>query len=222
MKKQFVVFGLGRFGSSVATSLTQTGNDVLCVDTSEHLVDDIAPYVTHAVQADATDEKALKAIGTSNFDVAVVAIGGDIQASILITLLCKELGVKYVLVKAQSEIHAKVLEKIGADKIVFPERDMGIKVAHNLASENILDFIELSPDYSMMEVDTIQKWIGKTLKQLNFRQHYNLNIMAIKNDAGDINVNPAADDIIEKGDNLVVTGLNEEIRKLVEFIAKNK
>ena len=141
MKKQFVVFGLGRFGSSVATSLTQTGNDVLCVDTSEHLVDDIAPYVTHAVQADATDEKALKAIGTSNFDVAVVAIGGDIQASILITLLCKELGVKYVLVKAQSEIHAKVLEKIGADKIVFPERDMGIKVAHNLASENILDFI---------------------------------------------------------------------------------
>ena len=222
MKKQFVVFGLGRFGSSVATSLTQTGNDVLCVDTSEHLVDDIAPYVTHAVQADATDEKALKAIGTSNFDVAVVAIGGDIQASILIILLCKELGVKYVLVKAQSEIHAKVLEKIGADKIVFPERDMGIKVAHNLASENILDFIELSPDYSMMEVDTIQKWIGKTLKQLNFRQHYNLNIMAIKNDAGDINVNPAADDIIEKGDNLVVTGLNEEIRKLVEFIAKNK
>ena len=116
MKKQFVVFGLGRFGSSVATSLTQTGNDVLCVDTSEHLVDDIAPYVTHAVQADATDEKALKAIGTSNFDVAVVAIGGDIQASILITLLCKELGVKYVLVKAQSEIHAKVLEKIGAKK----------------------------------------------------------------------------------------------------------
>jgi len=222
MKKQFVVIGLGRFGSSVATALSQTGNDVLCVDTSEALVDDIAPYVTHAVQADATDEKALKALGIRNFDAAVIAIGGDIQASILVTMLCKEQGLEHVLVKAQSEIHAKVLEKIGADKIVFPERDMGIKVAHNLASANILDFIELSPDYSVMEVDTIQKWIGKTLVDLNFRRLYNVNIMAIKEEEGDVNINPSADDIIKKDDNLVVTGLNEDIRKLVEYIAKNK
>jgi len=222
MKKQFVVIGLGRFGSSVATALSQTGNDVLCVDTSEALVDDIAPYVTHAVQADATDEKALKALGIRNFDAAVIAIGGDIQASILVTMLCKEQGLEHVLVKAQSEIHAKVLEKIGADKIVFPERDMGIKVAHNLASANILDFIELSPDYSVIEVDTIQKWIGKTLVDLNFRRLYNVNIMAIKEEEGDVNINPSADDIIKKDDNLVVTGLNEDIRKLVEYIAKNK
>jgi trk system potassium uptake protein len=222
MKKQFVVIGLGRFGSSVATTLTQAGNDVLCVDSNEDLVEDIAPYVTHAVRADATDEKALKAIGIRNFDTAVIAIGQDIQSSILITLLCKEQGVPYVLVKAKSENHAKVLEKIGADKIVFPERDMGIKVAHNLASENILDFIEVSPDYSMMEVGTIKKWEGRNLIDLNFRQIYNLNVIAIKNDAEKITINPPPNDVIENGDRFVVVGLNTDIKKLVDYIAKNK
>ncbi len=222
MSKQFIVFGLGRFGRSIATALCGTGNDVLCVDTSEELVDNIAPYVTHAVQANATDEKVLKALGIADFDVAVVAIGGDIQSSIMITLLCKELGVPRVLAKAQSEMHAKVLEKIGADRIVFPERDMGIKVAHNLASGNILDHIELSPDYSIMEMDTIRKWVGKTLVDLNFRQRYNLNIIAIKNDAGEVSVNPPPNVVIEKDDNLLVIGLNEDIRRMVEFIEKNK
>jgi len=222
MKKQFVVIGLGRFGISIATALTKAGNDVLCVDDSEEIVEDIAPFVTHAVQADATDEKALKALGISNFDTAVIAIGQDIQASILITLLCKEAGVPQVLVKAKSEIHAKVLEKIGADKIVFPERDMGIKVAHNLSSENIIDYIEVSPDYSMMEVGTIKKWIGKTLLELNFRQKYKLSIIAIKNGKNKININPHAQDPIEAGDRIVVVGLNSDIRKLVEFISNNK
>jgi len=222
MKKQFVVIGLGRFGISIARALTEAGNDVLCVDESEELVEDIAPFVTHAVQADATDEKALKALGIRNFDTAVIAIGQDIQASILITLLCKEEGVPHILVKAKSDTHAKVLEKIGADKIVFPERDMGIKVAHNLTSENIIDFIEVSQDYSMMEVDTIEKWVGKNLLQLNFRQHHKLNIIAIKNAKNKVNINPHAEDPIQTGDRLVVVGLNSDIRKLVDFISKNK
>ena len=222
MKKQFVVIGLGRFGRSVATALSRAGNDVLGVDTSEVLVEDMAPFVTHAVQADATDEKSLKALGISNFDVAVVAIGGDIQASIMVTMLCKEQGVPKVVVKAQSDIHAKVLERIGADRIVFPERDMGNKVALNLASENIIDFIEVSPDYSLMEVDTIKNWVGKTLTELRFRQLYNVNIIAIKNEGGEININPAAADKIETDDSLIVVGSNDDIKKLVEYITKHK
>lgn len=222
MKKQFVVIGLGRFGRSVATALSRAGNDVLGVDTSEVLVEDMAPFVTHAVQADATDEKALKALGISNFDVAVIAIGGDIQASIMVTMLCKEQGVPKVVVKAQSDIHAKVLERIGADRIVFPERDMGNKVALNLASENIIDFIEVSPDYSLMEVDTVKSWVGKTLTELKFRQLYNVNIIAIKNESGEININPAAADKIETDDSLIVVGSNEDIKKLVEYITKHR
>ncbi len=222
MKKQFIVIGLGRFGRSVATALASAGNDVLGVDTSEALVEDMAPFVTHAVQADATDEKVLKALGITNFDVAVVAIGGDIQASIMVTMLLKEQGVPKVLVKAQSDIHAKVLERIGADRIVFPERDMGNKVALNLASENIIDFIEVSPDYSLMEVDTVKAWVGKTLIGLNFRQLYNVNIIAIKKESGKINVNPAAADSIENGDSLMVVGSNEDIKKLVEYITKHR
>ncbi len=222
MKKQFIVIGLGRFGSSVATALASAGNDVLGVDTSESLVEDMAPFLTHAVQADATEEKSLKALGITNFDVAVVAIGGDIQASIMVTMLLKELGVPKVVVKAQSDIHAKVLERIGADKIVFPERDMGNKLALNLASENIIDFIEVSPDYSMMEVDTVRKWVGKTLSDLNFRQSYHVNIIAIKKSNGDININPSATDAIEENDSMIVVGLNEDIRKLVDYITRHK
>jgi len=222
MSKQFIVIGLGRFGRSVASALSETGNDVLCVDTSKELVDNMAPYVTHAVQANATDEKVLQALGIKDFDVAVVAIGGDIQASIMTTLLCKEMGVPRVLVKAQSDVHAKVLEKLGADKIVFPERDMGRKVAHNLVSSNILDHIEVSEDYSLMELDTIHKWVGKTLIELDFRQKYNLNIIAIKNDIGDINVNPSPKAVIEQDDNLLVIGKNEDIKKMVEYVGKHK
>jgi len=222
MKKQFIVIGLGRFGRSVATALARAGNDVLGVDTSEDLVEDMAPFVTHAVQADATDEKSLKALGISNFDVAVVAIGGDIQASIMVTMLCKEQGVPKVVVKAQSDIHAKVLDRIGADRIVFPERDMGNKVALNLSSENIIDFIEVSPDYSLMEVDTVKSWVGKTLTELRFRQLYNVNIIAIKNEDDKININPAAADTIETDDSLIVVGSNEDIKKLVEYITKHR
>ena len=222
MKKQFIVIGLGRFGCSLATALASAGNDVLAVDTSEALVEDMAPFVTHAVQADATDEKALTALGVKNFDVAVVAIGGDVQSSIMVTMLLKEQGVPKVVVKAQSDLHAKVLERIGADRIVFPERDMGNKVALNLTSDNIIDFIEVSPDYSLMEVDTIDNWLGKTLIELNFRQLYQVNIIAIKKENGKINVNPSATDPIEKDDVLMVIGSNEHIKKLVEFITKHK
>lgn len=217
--KQFVVIGLGRFGSSIARTLYALGNDVLAIDKSEDRVQNIADNVTHAVQTDSTDENALKSLGIRNFDVAVIAIGSDVQSSIMITLLVKEMGVKYIVVKAQSELHAKVLYKIGADRVILPERDMGVRVAHNLVSSNILDYIELSPDYSIVEISAIPQWTGKTLRELNLRSRYSINIMAIKRD-NDINVTPGADDIIDEGDVLVVIGGTEELNKIEKIKAK--
>lgn len=211
--KQFVVIGLGRFGHSVAKTLYALGNDVLAIDSSETRVQEISDSVTHAVQADATDENALKSLGIRNFEVAVIGMGDDIQGSIMATLLVKELGVKYVIAKAQTELHAKVLYKIGADRVVFPERDMGVRVAHNLVSSNILDYIELSPDYSIAEVVALHSWEGKTLRELNMRSEYGINIMAIKR-GKEINISPQADDMIMKDDVLVVIGGTEELSKI--------
>lgn len=210
--KQYVVIGLGRFGSSVARTLHSLGNEVLAIDSDDETIQKISESVTQAVQADATDEGTLKSLGIRNFDVAVISIGSDIQASIMATLIVKEMEVKYVIAKAQNEIHAKVLYKIGADRVVFPERDMGTRVAHNLCSANILDYIELSPDYSIMEVTALDDWTNKSLRQLGMRSKYGVNVMAIKKGKGnDINISPSADDVIEKDDILVVIGGIEEL-----------
>jgi|SRR3712207_1574713 len=219
MKKQFVVIGLGRFGTSVAKTLYSLGNDVLAIDSDEDIVQSISGEVTHSVQADATDENNLNALGIRNFDVAVVTIGSDIQSSVMVTLLVKELGVKYIIAKANSELHAKVLRKIGADRIILPERDMGVRVAHNLVSTNILDYIELSPDYSIAEIVSADEWKGKSLNELSIRSKYGINIVAIKRN-NDINVSPRADDIIEDGDILVAIGGAEELGRLENLISK--
>ncbi|WP_129595998.1 potassium channel family protein [Anaerophilus nitritogenes] len=211
--KQFVVIGCGRFGASVAKTLYGLGYDVLAIDRNEDVVQGIADSVTHAVQVDATEEGAIKALGIRNFDVAVITIGSNIQSSIMATLLVKELGVKYVVTKAQSELHAKVLYKIGADRIVFPERDMGVRVAHNLVSSNILDYIELAPDYSIVEISSLEEWEGKNLQQLDMRAKYGVNVMAIKH-GGQINISPSAVDIVRKDDVLVVIGHNDDIQKI--------
>jgi trk system potassium uptake protein TrkA len=171
--------------------------------------------VTHAVQADSTDEQALKNLGIRNFDVVIVAIGQDIQASILTTLVLKELGVNYIVVKAQNERHGKVLYKIGADKVVFPERDMGVRVAHSLISPNTLDFIELAEDYSIMEIVAPKFTEGKTLKEVDFRARFGVNIMAIKT-GEEFNIAPRAEDSIKKGDILVIIGHNDDIKRLEE------
>ncbi|TGV17987.1 TrkA family potassium uptake protein, partial [Mesorhizobium sp. M00.F.Ca.ET.186.01.1.1] len=152
MSKQFAIIGMGRFGSSVARTLYEMDYEVMGIDENEERINENIQYVTHAVAADSTDERALKEIGIRNFDVVVVAIGVDIQASILTVLTLKELGVKKIVAKAQNERHGQVLYKVGADRVVFPERDMGVRVAHNLISANVLDFIELAEDYSVAEV----------------------------------------------------------------------
>ena len=211
--KQYVVIGCGRFGSSVAKTLCKLGYDVLAIDKDPEKIQEIAEFVTHAVQADAIDENALKAIGIRNFDVAVITIGSDVQASIMGTLLAKELGVKKVIAKAQNELHGKVLYKIGAHKVIFPERDMGIRVAHNLVSSNILDVIEFAPDYSIIEVVAQDDWTEKSLRELQLPNNYGVSVMAIKT-GEDLNISPYAEDIIKKGDTLIVIGDNASLKKL--------
>lgn len=213
--KQFIIIGIGKFGESIATNLYKMGHDVLAVDIDEERVQYIANKVTHAVQADATEEGTLEALGVKHFDGAVVTIGESVQASILITLLCKELGIRHVLAKAQNELHAKVLYKIGADRVVFPERDMGLRVAHSLVSTSFLDYIELTPDYSIVELKAAKDWQGKSLKDLNIRAKYGINIMAIKQD-DKVVVSPAADDTIQRDDVFVVIGKAEDINRFQE------
>nr|WP_213975483.1 TrkA family potassium uptake protein [Tepidanaerobacter acetatoxydans] len=215
--KQFIVIGLGRFGLSLAETLYDLGHDVLGIDIDEEIIQNVVDSITHAVKADATDENALKALGVRNFDVAVVSIGNDIQASILITLILKEMGIKYVVAKAQNELHGKVLHKIGADRIVFPERDMGIRVAHNLTLPNILDYIQLSPEYSIIEISAISSWFNKSLSQLDIRRKYGLNVIAIKRD-GDVIISPSGDDVILKGDVLAVVGKKRDIENMEKHL----
>ena len=219
-KKQYVVIGLGRFGKSVAETLYNLGNDVLVIDANEEAVQEISNSVTHAVQMDATDENALRTLGISNFDVAVVTIGSNIQASVMATLLVKDLGVKYIIAKGHNDLHAKVLYKIGADRVILPEKDMGIRVAHNLVSSNILDYIELSSDYSIIEIDTPNIWHDKSLRELSLRSKFGVNVMALKRN-GDVNVSPQADDVVEPGDIIVAVGSTEDLNNLEAFIAKH-
>lgn len=215
MRRQFAVIGVGRFGGSVAKTLIEMGNEVLVIDRDPERVQAFASLATHAVEADSTDEKALKALGIRNFDVVVVSIGDDIQASIMTTLILKEMNVSKIVVKARNDLHGKVLYKIGADKVIYPERDMGVRVAHSLVSPNILDFIELSDEYSIMEISAGKMFSGKSLKELNFRARYGCNVIAIK--SGDrMNVSPSAHDVIQLGDILVVLGHNRDLKKLEE------
>lgn len=214
--KQFAVIGLGRFGSSLARTLYSMGYEVLAVDLDEERVQDMANYVTHCVQADGTDENSMRSLGIRNVDVAIVSIG-ILQPSILSTLIMQELGVKHIVAKAVSEVHGKVLEKLGADRVVYPERDMGNRVAHNLVSGNLIDYIELAPNYSLVEVLAKGSFAGKTLKSIDLRVKYGINVIAVKRD-GKIDVVPGGDFRIERGDILVAMGADDKLEQLEETV----
>lgn len=212
-KKDFVVFGLGKFGRSVAQTLAKNGCDVLAIDSNEELIQEISDKVTHAVQADVTDQDALTALGVRNFDVVIIAISNNMQASIMATILVKEMGVPFVLAKAQNDIHKRVLEKVGADRVVFPEREIGVRIANNLISEKFVDYIEISEDYSIAEVAILREWAGKSLAELNMRSTYGMNVMAIRK-GEDIRITPGPNETLEEGDILVVIGSNTQIQKI--------
>jgi len=217
MKKSFIVIviGLGRFGTSITQTLMKLGHEVMVIDCEEEKVNRASGMATQAIQLDSTDENALREVGVSNFDEAIVAIGSDILASILTTLLLKGLGVAKITAKANNDYHSKVLEKIGADRIVHPERDMGIRVAHHIVSSNVIDFIELSSEYSLVEISTSAKMIGKSLEELEIRAKYGCTVIAIKkNGVRAINISPQGRDIIQEGDLLVVIGTYKAISLL--------
>ncbi len=212
---QFAVIGLGRFGSSIARTLSRMGYEVLAVDTDADKVNDITDEVTYAVQVDAMEEKALKSLGLRNFDVVVVAIGQEIKASILVTVMLKEMGVRKIVAKANDELHGKVLQKVGADVVIFPERDMGVRVAHALVSRNIIDQIHLSPDYSIVEVVVPARFIGKSLGESALRQKYGVTVLAIRR-GEDIIISPGARQVLQEGDVLVAIGRDDRLKQLGE------
>lgn len=212
MKKEFVVIGLGRFGGSIVRELVDLGADVMAIDISPGRVEEYAQIATQAVAADTTDESVLKSLGIRNFEHVVVAIGENIQASILTTLMLKEIGVQKITVKAQNDSHEKVLRKIGADQVVHPERDMAMRIANNMVSNNILDYLELSEEYSIAEIKANEKLAGYTLIDLDIRAKYGVNIVAIKR-SNQILVSPQAIEKIRRDDILIIIGSDADIHK---------
>ncbi|WP_077325899.1 potassium channel family protein [Virgibacillus siamensis] len=217
MKRDFAVIGLGRFGGSICRELSTEGMQVLAIDNDEDKVNEYKNIASHAVIADSTDEATLKELGIKNIDHVIVAIGDNIQASILTTVVLTDLGIKKITVKAQNDYHEKILNKIGADQVVHPERDMGKRIAHNIISSNILDYLELSDDHSIVEVKAGTKMQGKSLVDLDIRANYGCNVVAIKRD-NSINVSPSADDLLDSDDILIVIGADRDISRFEKHL----
>ena len=214
--KSYAVIGLGRFGSALSRQLCKLGAEVLALDVRADFVQQISGDVTHAVVGDAQDKEVLKSLGVRNLDCAVIAIGDNLAASVLIAMNLKELGVPYVVCKAHDETHRKVLEKLGVDRVLIPEQESAQRLARSLNSHNVLDYIELSEDFGILDVPAPKSWIGKTLRELNVRAKLGVNIIAVEN-GGKTNVSPVADYVICQGDTMVVLGDNialEKVQKL--------
>ena len=224
-RKQFGVIGLGRFGSAMAMTLTELGHDVIGVDGDELRVQQLADVITHALQIDATDEKALRAAGIQDVDVAVVSIGENIESSLLVVMQLRELGIATIVAKAVTPLHGRILEKLGVSRVIFPEREMAIRIAHSLVMPNVIDYIELSRDFSIVEVPAPDAFIGRTLKQLELRPRLGLTLIAIKRQSDDTgavvtNIAPAADETIRPGDILALLGSNERLNQLDQLLAR--
>ncbi|MDL4843033.1 potassium channel family protein [Aquibacillus rhizosphaerae] len=216
-KKEFVVIGLGRFGGNLCKELTDTGVEVVAIDKDPERIQEYSSIVSHAVEIDAIDEESLKSIGIRNFDCVVVSIGEDLQASILITLILKEMDIKQVWVKARNEYHQKVLEKIGADRIIHPERDMARRIAHHIGSDKVTDYIEISKHYSIVEIIASNKLAGKTLNQLDVQDKFHCTIVAIKKNENDISIIPSLDTVIDLNDILVTIGKNTDLERFEDL-----
>lgn len=213
INKTYAIFGLGRYGISVAKELANNGAEVIAVDSDESIVNTVAADLPFCKCADTTDIEVLKRLGVSNIDVVIVAMAGNIEASVMTVMLCKELGVPHVIAKCSSEMHYKILVKVGADKVVFPENDSGIRMAKNLLSSGFVDMIELSDEVSMIELDVKKEWVGKSLIDLKFRKKYELNIIAIR-DNSEININVDPNIPLTYSMKLIVVGNKLKLKKL--------
>jgi len=221
MKKEFAVIGLGRFGGSICKELSMEGMEVLAIDKDEEKVNEHKNIASHAVIADTTDEDALKEIGIKNFEHVIVAIGENIQASILTTVILADLGINKITVKAQNDHHEKILNKIGANHVVHPERDMGKRLAHNLISNNILDYLDLSDEHSIIEVKVGRKMIGKSLAGLHIRKKFGCNIVAIRRD-DQINVSPDANEQFRENDIVILIGADKDLTRFEKHFVIDK
>lgn len=209
----FAVIGIGRFGSSVVRTLFEMGHHVLAMDKSEDALRRVADWCTHAVQVDSTDSETLRAVGITNFDAVVVAIGAGVQESILTTLILKEMGCKKVVSKAVDELQGRVLDKVGADLVVYPERDSAVRLARTLASRNVVDLLELSPSFMVEEVSVSSRVQGRTLADLDLRARTGVNVLLIKRDS-QILVTPPGETQLQQGDVLVVVGDKNQLSRL--------
>lgn len=215
MRKQYAVFGLGSFGESVAVTLQELGCEVVVVDNHMERIEDISPYVSYAVQAGIEDPEVIRSLGARNLDGVVVAVADDMEASIMATLVSKEIGVPYVLAKAKNELHAKVLKKIGADSIIFPEKEIGQSVARNLVSGEFVDWISLSPDYSITEIQVPEKWIGKSLSEIDVRRTKDVNVVGVRiGEKIQVTIDP--EEPLQKEMMLIMIGSNEALEKFGE------
>jgi len=215
MKKQFLVIGLGRFGASVAGTLTEAGHSVVGIDQSEDRIQRVSEEITDAIKCDATDADILESMGISDYEAVIVCIGEKyIQNSILVTLLLKEKGAKKIIAKAGTKTQGRVLSKVGADIIVYPEKDMGERVARSLVSSNIIDFLRVSPDVSIIEIPVPETMVGKNLIELNLRHRYGVTIISIKNSKNEIMSPPDTNYKFQKDDVLTLIGEDKLLRKL--------
>lgn len=221
MKKQYAVVGLGRFGYWVAKTLIDHDCEVLAIDSDEEKVKDVSDFVTHAIVLDATDEKALQSVDLQDIDIAIVSTGKNIEASILAVMILKECGVKYIVAKAVTSLHGRVLENLKVNKIVYSERDVAIRITKKLINPNIIDQLELSPEYSIVEIPVPKPLIGKSLKESQLRNKYGVNLIAIRRKVGGsavekekMNIIPSSTEIMYEDDLLVLIGLNKDLEKL--------
>jgi len=213
MKTSVLVIGLGRFGASAARELMKLGHEVLAVDSSETIVNDIAPEVTHAVQLDAADEEALRAIGAAEFDHAIVAISSHVEASIYATMALKKLGVRNVIAKAGNPLHGAILERVGANRVAYPEREMGQRVAHSFAVANVVDYLDVAPRFGIVKLLPPESFIGRSLNDLDLSRRLRLTPIALRR-GDDVTVNPHADEVVKAGDELILIGRDDKLEEL--------
>ena len=212
-KKTYAVFGLGRYGTAVARELTQNGMEVIAVDADQKIVNDAAAYLPVCKCADLTDAEVIERLGIENIDTVIVCMASSLESSVMAVTLCKEAGVKTVIAKCANEMHQKILLRVGADQVVFPEKESGVRLAKNLLSSGFIDMISLSEDVSMVEIDVRDEWVGKNLIELNLRKKYGFNIVAVKKD-GEVSVNINPEQVLDKETTLIVIANVAKLGKL--------
>lgn len=223
VKRQFAVIGLGRFGAAMATTLLGLGQDVLGIDTDEGRVQELSDRVPHLLCVNASDPKALQEAGVGDVDVAVISIGANIEASLLIVMAVKEMGIKFIVAKSTTEVHGRILERLGVDRVIYPEREAAIRMAHSLVVPNVIDYISLSRDFSIIEIPAPEMFVGKTLREIDLRAKHGLTLIAIKRAVSGrmmTDVSPSADERIQAGDAVALVGSNKALVALERLVIK--